>query len=179
MNSNFWGVPFVTGLLLAALGIFAIIASGIASLATVIVFGLVLLASGISQIAHTFAFRKQGRFVLNLLSGVFAVVVGVFFLFSPVAGLKAISVLLIGFFLVNGLFHSITAVADRYPNWGLDLAYGVAAIALGIVAIAQFPFTASWLVGTLVGLEILFRGMMLMSVSLAVRRVSREVGARA
>jgi uncharacterized membrane protein HdeD (DUF308 family) len=166
-------------LILAALGIFAIIASGIASIATVIVFGLVLLASGIAQITHSFAFRREGRFVLNLLSGVFAVVVGVFLLFSPVAGLKAITVLLIGFFLVNGLFHAITAVADRYPNWGLDLAYGVAAIALGIVAIGQFPLTAAWLVGTLVGLEILFRGIMLMSVSMAVRRVAREASTRA
>ena len=138
----------------------------------------VLAASGITGIVSAFVHRREGRFWLQFLSGVLATAVGVMMIARPLIGLAAVSLLIIGYFFASGLFHAITAVADRYRGWGWDFAYGIAAIALGIIGVVQWPLTLVWLVGTLVGLEILFRGLTLMSLALSWRqlRVSSRVG---
>ncbi len=178
-RSASWGVPFVLGLLLVALGVFALIATGITGLASVFIFGALLMASGVTEIISAFVHRKGGRFVLQLLAGVLSAAVGLLLVLRPIVGLAAASLLLIGYFFASGLFHAITAVADRYPSWGWDLAYGIAAIALGVIGVSQWPLTLVWLVGTLVGLEILFRGLTLMSWSLAFRKAARPLSTRA
>ncbi|MGA9522238.1 MAG: DUF308 domain-containing protein [Myxococcaceae bacterium] len=169
-----WGITFTLGLLLVALGVFAIAASGTTGLATVFLFGAILAGSGIVQIVNAFANRKEGRFALQLLAGVLSAVIGVLMFMRPVAGLAAVSLLIIGYFFASGLFYSVTSIADRYPRWSWDFAYGLSAIVLGIIGLTQWPITVAWLVGTLIGLEILFRGVNLMSSSLLVRRVSRR-----
>ncbi|MGA9521117.1 MAG: HdeD family acid-resistance protein [Myxococcaceae bacterium] len=174
-RSSSWGWPFVLGLALVAVGVFALIAAGITGIASVLLFGALLAASGIAEIIGAFVHRKESRFVLQLLAGILSAAVGVLMVVWPLVGLAAVSLLIIGYFFASGLFHAITAVADRYPNWGLDFAYGLAAIALGVIGVSQWPLTLVWLVGTLVGLEILFRGLNLMSWALAFRKASRPL----
>ena len=174
-RSSSWGWPFVLGLALVAVGVFALIAAGITGIASVLLFGALLAASGIAEIIGAFVHRKEGRFVLQLLAGILSAAVGVLMVVWPLVGLAAVSLLIIGYFFASGLFHAITAVADRYPNWGWDFAYGLAAIALGVIGVSQWPLTLVWLVGTLVGLEILFRGLNLMSWALAFRKASRPL----
>ncbi|MGI5862773.1 MAG: HdeD family acid-resistance protein [Myxococcales bacterium] len=169
-RSTLWGAPFVLGMAITLLGVLAFIAARITSLATILVFGALLAIGGIVEIVEGFWHRKTGHLVLHVLSGVLAAVVGGILLFRPVAGLTAVGLLLGGFFLASGLFRGITAVADRYERWGFDLAYGLLAIGLGIVVFAGWPLTSLWLVGALVGAELVIRGVAIMGVALTVRR---------
>lgn len=168
-RSAVWGAPFVLGLAISLLGVLAFIAARITSLATILVFGALLAVGGIVEIVEGFLHRKAGHLARHVLSGVLATVVGAILLFRPVAGLSAVGLLLGGFFLVSGLFRGITAVADRYERWGFDLAYGLLAIGLGVIVFAGWPLTSLWLVGALIGAELILRGVAIMGVSLAVR----------
>jgi uncharacterized membrane protein HdeD (DUF308 family) len=96
----------------------------------------------------------------------------------PGAGLAALTLLLAGYFFASGLFHTITSLVDRYPRWGWDLVYGAVSLVLGIVVMSRWPVSAVWLVGTLVGFGILFRGLTLMAGSLSFRRALHEVSAQ-
>ncbi len=174
-RSAAWGAPFVMGLLIAVLGFFAFIAAGITSLATILLFGALLGAGGLVEIVEAFRHRHHGGLVLHLLSGILALVVGAIMLFRPVAGLAAVSLMLGGYFLASGLFRGITAVADRYERWGFDVFYAVVAIALGIAVFSGWPVTSLWLVGALVGAELIARGIAIMGVSLALRRELKGV----
>ncbi len=169
-RSAVWGAPFVLGLAISLLGVLAFIAARITSLATILVFGALLAVGGIVEIVEGFLHRKAGHLARHVLSGVLATVVGAILLFRPVAGLSAVGLLLGGFFLVSGLFRGITAVADRYERWGFDLAYGLLAIGLGVIVFAGWPLTSLWLVGALIGAELILRGVAIMGVSLTVRR---------
>ena len=169
-RSAVWGAPFVLGLAISLLGVLAFIAARITSLATILVFGALLAVGGIIEIVEGFLHRKAGHLARHVLSGVLATVVGAILLFRPVAGLSAVGLLLGGFFLVSGLFRGITAVADRYERWGFDLAYGLLAIGLGVIVFAGWPLTSLWLVGALIGAELILRGVAIMGVSLTVRR---------
>ncbi|WP_426752167.1 HdeD family acid-resistance protein [Myxococcus sp. Y35] len=177
VNSAAWGGPFILGLLMTILGIVALGAAFFTSLVSAILFGALLAGAGIMEVISAFRERKSGGpFWLYLLSGILSVVVGLFILVYPAAGLGAMTLLLAGYFFASGLFHTITSVMDRYARWGWDFFYGAVSIVLGIIIMRQWPISAVWLVGTLVGIGIFFRGIALMAGALTVRRVLRSGG---
>jgi uncharacterized membrane protein HdeD (DUF308 family) len=173
-RSASWGAPFTAGLLVSIAGLVALGATFFAGLVSSIFIGVLLMIAGLFEIGHAIAnWRAPGR-VVGLLAGLLSLVVGAFFTFWPVAGLGALSLLLAGFFFASGLFRGITSIVDRYANWGWDLLYGVSAVVLGVIIVSQWPVSALWLVGTVVGIELLLRGFSLMAASLALRRVVRH-----
>ncbi|WP_164020144.1 HdeD family acid-resistance protein [Pyxidicoccus trucidator] len=178
VTSTVWGGLFIIGLLMTVLGIVALGTAFLTSLVTAIFFGALLAIAGIAEIVSAVRVRKSGGpFWLYLLSGILSTVVGMFVLVYPRAGLAALTLMLAGYFFASGLFHAITSVMDRYARWGWDFVYGAISIFLGVVVMSEWPVSAVWLVGTLVGLGILFRGVALMAGSLTLRRALRDVTA--
>jgi uncharacterized membrane protein HdeD (DUF308 family) len=166
-----WGGPFVLGLLVMAVGVLALLSALWTGLASIILLGILLAISGVLQIGYSFGRDRTGSPGVHLLAGILSAVVGVLIAARPAIGLAALTLLLAGYFFASGLFRTITSVVDRYARWGWDFAYGISAIILGIILVASWPTSAAWLVGTLVGLEIIFRGASLMAASLALRRL--------
>lgn len=176
-RSAAWGAPFVLGLLITLCGVFLLAANVLTSLVTVLFLGGILVAAGVLEIIQAIRVRKRGPTALLLLGGLLSGVVGALMLFYPMAGLATLSLLVAGYFFASGLFRGITAVMDRYPRWGWDLLYGVLAVGLGVIVMVQWPASSLWLVGTLVAIEVIFRGAMLMSGALQVRRTLRALPA--
>jgi uncharacterized membrane protein HdeD (DUF308 family) len=175
-SSAAWGVPFLFGFLIALCGVVALCATGIAGYTSAILFGILLTSAGVFEFIEGIRMRHQGPTALYLLAGVLTAVVGVLFLLEPGIGLASLTLLLACYFFASGLFRLITSVADRYHNWGWDFAYGVLAIVLGAITVSSWPTSSLWLVGTLVGFELFFRGTTLMAASLGLRRGIRTLG---
>jgi uncharacterized membrane protein HdeD (DUF308 family) len=172
-----WGTPFFTGLLLLLLGAFCFIAAGMTGLASILLFGVLLLAAGVLEIFNAFKERRSRRFVPHLLVGLLMFVVGGLFVVRPLVGLAAVTLLLAGYFFASGLFRTITSAVDRYEGWGWDLFSGAVSLLLGVVVFAQWPISALWVVGALVGVELMLRGAALMAAAMALRRGMRPVPA--
>ncbi len=168
-----WGTVFTIGLLLFAGGVLCLIAAGITGLASIILFGAFLTGAGVVEIVHGFRRRGSGQFFLYLLAGLLSLVVGLLFLARPLAGLAAVTLLLAGYFFAVGIFRGVTSLMDRYPGWGWDLLSGAASVVLGIIAVVQWPISSLWLVGVLVGVELIARGATTMAIGLGVRRLQR------
>jgi uncharacterized membrane protein HdeD (DUF308 family) len=169
-ESAAWGGPFLVGLLLALTGIACIVAAFAAGLATVMLFGGFLVVAGVVELVSSARASERKARPWVLLEAVLSIVVGVLVLARPMAGLATLTLLLACYFFANGLYRAFTSVADRYPGWGADLAYGIVALFLGIMVFRSWPISSLWLAGTLVGVEILMRGVSLMSAGLFVRR---------
>ncbi|MCI0569401.1 MAG: DUF308 domain-containing protein [Myxococcaceae bacterium] len=172
-----WGAPFFLGLLLVALGVFAFIAAGLTSLASILFFGVLLFAGGVLEVIHAFRVRKEGRFLLYFLGGVLSLVVGALFFLRPLESLASVTLLLAAYFFASGLFRGITSVMDRYPGWGWDFFYGAVSVVLGVVLFAQWPVSSLWLLGVLVAAALIARGAAVMGASLALRRGLRAATA--
>jgi len=170
LGSGMWGGLFVAGLLVTAVGAIALLSYAAAGVASAVFLGVLLAAAGVIELFSAFRVHRGER-ALVLLSGVASLVVGAFFLLRPGAGLAALTLLLAGYFFVEGLFRLVTSIGDRYAQWGWDFFYGLIAIVLGVIVIAQWPLSALWLVGTLVGLELIFRGAAMMGAGLSLRSV--------
>ncbi len=106
-----------------------------------------------------------------VLAGLLALVVGGLFVFRPVASLASVTLLIAGYFFASGLFRGLTSVMDRYLGWGWDFAYGILTVALGIYVTAAWPLSSFVVLGTIVAIEIIARGITLMAASWVLRDI--------
>ena len=75
------------------------------------------------------------------------------------------------FFIVAGSFRILAAMIVRFPHWGWSLLNGIVTFLLGVIIYHHFPAGAIWVLGLLIGLEMLFHGWTWIMLSLAVRNL--------
>jgi uncharacterized membrane protein HdeD (DUF308 family) len=170
-GSHRWGIPMTMGVLLIAVGMFALYAAVLTSFVSVIYLGILMMMVGILEIVSAFRARHSGPFVVYFLAGLMSLVVGALFLYRPLASLASLTMLMAGFLFASGLFRGITAIVDRHPRWGWDLAYSLVALALGVYVAAQWPISSLWVLGTVVAAEIMARGIALVAASWVLRDI--------
>lgn len=170
-HTHGWGLPMTIGILLVIGGMFALAATVLTSLVSMIYFGTLLLAVGTLEIVAAFRLRSTGPVLAYVLAGLLTIVVGGLFVFRPVASLASVTLLIAGYLFASGLFRGITSLIDRYPGWGWDFVYGLLAIGLGFYVAAAWPLDSFWVLGTIVGIEIIARGITLVVASWALRDI--------
>jgi uncharacterized membrane protein HdeD (DUF308 family) len=143
-------------------GILALFYPILSSFAVVLFLGWVLIISGIVQGIGLIGAQNVPHFWLQLVSVVLSVIVGVLFLRHPGEGLLTLTLLLIVFFMVEGISKMIFALTIRpFPNWGWVLVSGVIGILLSFYLWASLPVTAIWLLGVLLGIQLICEGVAL------------------
>jgi uncharacterized membrane protein HdeD (DUF308 family) len=89
---------------------------------------------------------------------------------SPLKGALTLTLLLGSFLLTEGVFNLILAFRLRgQQNWTWVLSDGIITLLLGGMIWFQWPFNAPWLIGTLVGVSVLFTGISRVMLSLNAR----------
>lgn len=163
----------VQGVLLAVAGVFAILYPIISSVAVIVLLGWLLIASGVLQGISLIGARHVPHFWLQLISFVLSVLIGFLFLRDPEQGLMTVTLLLIVFFMAEGLSKIVFALTIRpFPNWGWVLASGLVGIVLSLILWASMPVTAVWLIGLLLGIELVSIGAAMAYLAWQVRQAS-------
>ena len=149
----------VQGVLLMAAGFLAIIYPVISSAAVIVLLGWLLIISGILQGFSLISARHVPHFWLQLISVVLAILIGILFLRDPEQGLLTVTLLLIVFLMIEGISKVVFALTIRpFPNWGWMLGSGMIGILLSVLLWANMPVTAVWLIGLLLGIELISIG---------------------
>ncbi len=154
-----WGWYVALGIVLILIGIYAIWAETAATLASVVVLGVVLLIAGVAQIISAFAARGSGHVILLLLVGVLDIIVGLMLLGHPVIGALTITLLLAALFVFGGIFRFVSALWLQLPHYGWMAFSGIVSFILGILLWIQWPYSAFWFIGFVVGLNFIFAGV--------------------
>jgi uncharacterized membrane protein HdeD (DUF308 family) len=140
-------------------GILALIYPIVSSVAVVLFLGWLLIISGIVQGISLIGAQNVPNFWLQLISVALSVIVGVLFVRHPGEGLLTLTLLLIVFFMVEGISKLIFALTIRpFPNWGWVLASGIIGILLSFYLWSSLPITAVWLLGMLLGIQLICEG---------------------
>lgn len=114
-----WGWFVVLGIAMIALGAFALSSLVVATFATALAIGIMLIAGGIVEVVGSFWSRGWSGFFLHLLFGVLAIVVGVLFLRAPVDAVLTLTMLMACLLMAGGLLSIIAAAGFRFSGWGL------------------------------------------------------------
>lgn len=160
----------IQGILLVVAGVLALIYPFIASVAIVSLLAWILIVSGILQGIGLIGASNVPHYWLQLISAVLAVLIGVLLLRSPDSGLLIMTVLLIVYFMVEGIAKVIFALTIRpFPNWGWVLGSGLVGILLALILWANMPLTSDWVLGLMLGVLLICEGAALTYLAWQVR----------
>lgn len=164
-----WKWFLALGIGLLVLGTAALWASVAVTLTSVLLFGILLLISGIIQVVHAFQTRQSDGFALRLIAAIFDLVIGLLMVTHPMASALALTLLLAAFFLAGGLFRGIAALSLRFPNWGWALTSGIVSVLFGLLLMMEWPESGLWFIGMYIGIDMVFNGWGWIMLALAVR----------
>jgi uncharacterized membrane protein HdeD (DUF308 family) len=167
-----WKAFLVEGILLALLGLAAIIIPPLASLAVTIFLGWMFLVSGIAGLALTFWARQMPGFWWSLVSAVLAIGAGIILLARPVQGTLTLTIVVGAYFVAEGVATIMYALEHRRElsgRWSWMLVAGLMDIVISFFIIAGLPGSALWAIGLLVGINLLIGGTALIGMALAAR----------
>jgi uncharacterized membrane protein HdeD (DUF308 family) len=165
-----WKVFLAEGILLAVLGLAAMIVPPLASLAVTIFLGWMFLISGIGGLIVTFWARQLPGFWWSLISAVLAIGAGIVLLARPVQGVLTLTIVVGAYFLAEGVATIMYALEHRRElsgRWSWLLVAGLMDILIAFFVIAGLPGSAEWAIGLLVGVNLLFGGATLIGMALA------------
>jgi len=169
-----WKLFITEGVVLLVLGLAAIVVPPIASLAVAIFLGWLFLVSGMVGLLTTYWMRHAPGFWWSLLSAVLALVVGVVLIGWPIGGVLSLTLVLITFFLIEGIASIMYALEHRRQlpdRWGWMLASGIVDLVLAALIFIGLPATAAWAIGLLVGINMVFGGVALIAMAMTARRL--------
>jgi uncharacterized membrane protein HdeD (DUF308 family) len=167
-----WKAFLVEGILLALLGLGAIVIPPLASLAVTIFLGWIFLVSGIAGLVLTFWARQMPGFWWSLISAVLAIGTGIILLLRPVQGTLTLTIVVGAYFLAEGVATIMYALEHRRElsgRWSWMLVAGLMDIVISFFITAGLPGSALWAIGLLVGINLLIGGTALVGMALAAR----------
>lgn len=167
-----WFLFLLLGLVSIFVGFVAIGSTFVATLASVKVFGVLLLAAGIAEVIHAFMVRNFKGFALHLLGAALYLFVGLFMLEDPVRAAAVLTLLLAANFLVFGVLRILSALSLQFVGWGWVLFNGVVDLILGVLIWSEWPGSALWVIGLFVGIDLIFNGWTWVIMALGVRTVA-------
>lgn len=154
----------IESILLIILGIVAIILPFYATLSVELVIGWILLLGGVVQLYKSIKTIKEPGGAISLAAAIIYIAVGVLMLIYPLTGILTLTLLVGIFFLLEGI-AKIAFSFELKPaqNWGWLLISGIIALLMSGIILWGWPETALWVIGLLVGINMVFFGFSLLA----------------
>lgn len=172
------GLFIAAGVISLIIGTLAIAMPWIAGLTASLFIGALIFVTGVVQAFGIFRLRRPSRVALFFVLGVITALAGLAMLVFPLAGVLALSTLLTAYFLVTGLLRLIFAYQARGGvRTGWMIVGGLASLLLGGLIFSGLPGNAAWVLGLLVGVDLLFYGLAVLAAALPIgedRAADRE-----
>jgi len=169
-----WMLHTIQAAILILTGFAAIIFPVFSSAFFVVMLGWLLIISGASQAVGLLAGRNTPNFWLQLVSVVLAVLIGTLLLRHIGQGMLIISLLLVVYFMIEGVSKIVFALSIRpLPKWLWVLASGVLSMLLATVLWGSMPVTALWLIGLVLGINLISMGAALGYMAITLRGTGR------
>ena len=169
-----WSIALSVLMIIA--GLLAIVVPAAAGIAVTILVGWLLVFSGAAHLVFAWHTRTTGAFIWELLLGLAYIAVGVYVLIHPVAGLASLTLALAIYLFAEAVLEFMLGFRLR-PMAGSTwlLLDGVITLILAILIWRSWPSSSPWVVGTLVGISMLFSGFSRLMLSMAARSLVAKV----
>lgn len=154
------------GVLMILLGAFAVLIPNIASWGMTVLIGWILIIGAAFLFAWSFTAPGALHVITRIAWSVLTLAAGLFLLINPDKGAKALTIILIIYFIAAGLIRLAAAFAQRGirgAGWlGLS---GALSLIIGLIFWVDYPSSADWAIGLLVGIDLIFGGWTLILLS--------------
>jgi uncharacterized membrane protein HdeD (DUF308 family) len=176
-----WGWLLVLGIVSIVLGTIGLYMTFALTLATVLLFGALILVGGALQLIQAFSCKGWKSVLGHVLIALLYLAAGILIIKDPVLASGVLTLVLAGILIAVGVIRIMMAFQLRASasGWYWSLISGLVSILLGGMIIAQWPVSGLWVIGLFVAVELILHGWSYVFVALAARKAGREVPAAA
>ncbi len=158
----------IESILLIILGVIAIALPFYATLSFELFIGWILVIGGIIQLYKSIQMIKLPGGPISLMGAIIYIVVGALMLIFPMTGILTLTLLIGIFFLLEGLMKiAFSFELKPTQNWGWLLFSGIIALIMSGIILFGWPATSLWVIGLLVGINLVFFGFSLLALVLS------------
>src|SRR3984885_32152 len=169
-------ISLLWGALLIVLGMVAIGSPLLAALTVNVLVAWMIVLAGAVHMMLAFRAHGAGSMIWKLLVGLAYLCFGIYMITHPLLGVASLTLVIASLFLIEGILNIILFFKMR-PMHGSTwvLVDGIITLLLGLMIYMQWPSSADWVIGTLVGISMIFSGVARIMMSLTVRRALSTV----
>jgi uncharacterized membrane protein HdeD (DUF308 family) len=169
-----WSIAL--SIVLIVVGLFALLIPSVSGIGITLFFGWAMVLSGITHFIFAFKTHTTGGRIWEILVGVVYIIAGVVLLMHPLDGLFVLTLVLAYYLFFEGIVEIIHFFQLR-PRHGAGwlLVDGIITLILAVMIWKAWPASSVWVIGTLVGISMIFSGVSRLMLSLAAKRVLNQI----
>jgi uncharacterized membrane protein HdeD (DUF308 family) len=164
------GVVFIVG------GVIALAMPFLASIAAALVVGWVFIFVGVATLIQAWQISTWGGRIWQVIIGLIILAGGIVTIIDPISAAIGLTLLVGIVYLAKGAAQIVMGVNLRpLRSWGWVLAAGILAVLVGLIIIFSWPFSGTWVLGTLAGISLIFSGWAYIMMATMARQVAAAV----
>lgn len=166
-----WGWLLVMGIALVVLGTIGLYMAGTLTLASVLYFGILVMAGGLLMLIDAFKAEGWKEKIWEILIALAYLAAGIIMIANPGASAVWFTMFIAAFLLVSGVFRIIMGFQMRNAvgGWIWTVLGGFASILLAVMIFAQWPVSGIWVIGLFVAIELIMQGISMISIAFAAK----------
>jgi uncharacterized membrane protein HdeD (DUF308 family) len=163
---------------IVALGVVYVIAGFIAlgsmvlaTVASVLVVGVMMIIAGVAEVFNAFQIKSWGKFLFWALLGVLYIIAGFITFENPLFAAVVLTLMLGAFLVASGVLRIFLAFnMKREAPWIWVALSGVITLLLGLLILARWPVNSVYILGLFLGIDLIMAGACWIGLGAGLRR---------
>jgi uncharacterized membrane protein HdeD (DUF308 family) len=166
-----WGWIVALGVVYFVVGLIALGSVVIATAASVLVVGVMMVIAGVAEVINAFQVKSWGKFLLWLLLGVLYIVAGIIAFTNPLLAAVVLTLLLGATLVACGIVRIVLAFGMQGGTpWIWVGLSGVITLLLGLLILARWPVSSLYVLGIFLGVDLVLAGASWIAIGLGLRQ---------
>ena len=142
-----------------------------ATVASVLVVGVMMIIAGVAEVFSAFQIKSWGKFLPWALLGVLYIVAGFVTFENPLLAAVLLTLILGASLLASGAMRIFLAFSmKRETPWVWVLLSGVITLLLGVLILARWPVSSLYILGVFLGIDLIMAGAGWIGLGFGLRR---------
>jgi uncharacterized membrane protein HdeD (DUF308 family) len=166
-----WGWIAALGIVYVIAGFIALGSVAMATVASVLVVGIMMIVAGVAEVINAFQIKSWGKFLLWALLGVLYIVAGFVTFDNPLFAAVLLTLMLGASLFASGIMRIILAFSMKAEMpWIWVALSGVVTLLLGLLILARWPINSIYILGLFLGIDLIMAGASWLGLSFGLRR---------
>jgi uncharacterized membrane protein HdeD (DUF308 family) len=154
-----WGWIVALGIVYVIAGFVALGSIVTATVASVLVVGVMMIVAGVAEIFNAFQIKSWGKFLIWALLGLLYIVAGFVTFENPLLAAALLTLILGASLVASGVVRIILAFnMKREMPWIAVALSGVVTLLLGLLILARWPVNSVYILGLFLGIDLIIAG---------------------
>ena len=147
------------GVIYLVVGMIALGSVVMATAASVLIVGVMMVIAGAAEIFNAFQIKTWGKFLIWLLLGALYVIAGFLTFQNPLLAAAVLTLMLGVALLISGIMRVILAFSMKQGMpWIWVLISGVVTLLLGLMILSRWPLSSLYVIGIFLGIDLVIAG---------------------